>query len=307
METPALVAAFCDSVTVRETLAVLLEDACQLHFVHPHGGVPPELEADLALVATRAPAPLLQALAHRWPTLPIVAVDLAATAPPPGGSPLSTVPLEPHAIRTAVLRELPQHSGAALRALVHRVVHALQAELAYAFAALRSFAALHTAGAGPDSYTILGALAAEQCRAIMQSAEHLHDFLGRPRNAEVSPRFVEALCDALERPEPSTDAVLFAYTSAPSEAAQVPGPLHLTPVVAGCLRAYLQRRTAAPLIHIHTADSGITIRYEARPSTAAVTGSWPLLLASLALAPSAWQVTTAMQGDEEIVHVHPMV
>jgi hypothetical protein len=306
METPALVVAFCDSHPVRETLAVLLEDACELNFVRADAGVPADLGADLALVATRTPAPLLHDLTHRWPTLPVVAVNLAATAPPPAGSRVSSVPLEPHAIRTAVLRELPQHSGVAFRALVQRVVQALQAELAYAFAALRSFAALHTTGAGQDSYTILGALAAEQCNAILQSADHLHEFLARPRAAETSPRFVAALCDALEQPAPTAGAVLYEYTTAP-DATQIPGPANLAPVVAGCLRAYLQRRAAAPLIHIHTRGSGITIRYEARPSTAAVTGSWPLLLASLALAPAAWQVTTAMQGDEEIVHVQPMV
>jgi hypothetical protein len=306
METPALVAAFCDSLPVRETLAVLLEDACQLNFVRADAGVPADLGADLALVATRAPASLLHELTHRWPTLPVVAVNLAATAPPPTAPPVSTVPLEPHAIRTAVLRELPQHSDAALRALVHRVVQALQAELAYAFAALRSFAALHTTGAGQDSYTILGALAAEQCHAITQSADRLHAFLARPRAAAMSARFVAALCDALDQPEPAAGAVLYEYTTAP-DAAEISGPTNLAPVVAGCLRAYLQRRAAAPLIHIHTGGSGITIRYEARPSTAAVTGSWPLLLASLALAPAAWQVTTAMQGDEEIVHVQPMV
>src|SRR5262249_60517421 len=175
------------------------------------------LFADLALVATDAPAPLLNDLTHRWPALPIVAVSVDADVPVRASRQVRTVRLEPHAIRSAVLREIPQHSAAALGATVHRIVQALQAELAYAFTALRSFAALHGAGAGADTYALLGALATEQCQAIIQSAERLHDFRGRPRSVQMSEGFLGVLCAALEdRDQPSgARDVLYEYTAAP--------------------------------------------------------------------------------------------
>src|SRR5262249_4053674 len=98
MESPSLVVAFCDSPTIRETLAVLLEQECRLSFADAELGVPAHLFADLALVATDAPAPLLNDLTHRWPALPIVAVSVDADVPVRASRQVRTVPLEPHAI-----------------------------------------------------------------------------------------------------------------------------------------------------------------------------------------------------------------
>ena len=61
------------------------------------------------------------------------------------------------------------------------------------------------------------------------------------------------------------------------------------------------------LVRIDVENEGVTIRYGARPSTAAASGAWPLLLAALALAPYAWRVSSASGAEEEIVRVQRVV
>ena len=77
MNTGGIVVAVSETAAVRETLAILLEEDCDLRFAAPASLPPPELAvADLALVALADPRPTLADLERDWPHLPVVAVDV---------------------------------------------------------------------------------------------------------------------------------------------------------------------------------------------------------------------------------------
>ena len=162
-----VVVAFPESPALRETLAVLLERDCQLRFLRPEATPSDDCRAaSVALVAIARPQSVVRDLRQHWPALPIVAVDVTGEArtdvsSPPDGSVLR-VPLEPHAIRSAVLRQLAPDADASLRATARVIGETLRSHLSYACTALRSFSTLHASSAGPDTYALLGAVMREQ-------------------------------------------------------------------------------------------------------------------------------------------------
>jgi hypothetical protein len=309
MEASSVVVAFADSPALRETLAVLLEPDCQLHFLRVDAVAAADCAcADLALVATQRPTPVLHALRQRWPTLPTVTVAVpahVALQPHPG---VDTVPLDPHAIRRAVLERLPAFPGGALGATARRTAEALRRELAYPFAAMRSCATLHTARAGPDTDALLGAILREQTHVLDASIETLHRFRTRPRAGEYSRQFVIALCQELEQPHGVTaERGLFCTCRAETPAAHHAGPVSLAPLVAALLHAHLRRRSDSALVRVRAGSSGVRVQYTPKRAATSPSGSWPLLLASLALEPWWWSVSTAADGEQEAVSLRPQV
>jgi len=310
MDAAPIVVAFSDSVPLRETLSVLLEHDCDLRQLRADDVGPVDsLFADLAVVAARRAAPLLELLTHRWPTLPIIRVALGESdepAPrPTGGSQVHDVPFEPHAIRGAVLRELARQPNAPLRAAVRHVAGTLQHELTYAWTALRAFSAWPAASPDAATDAIFGAVLREQSYVLAEHVGHLESFRDRPRSADWSPAFVATLCAELARPDALTtqrgmlfDCVVDAGAPFPS------GPVTLVPVLAPFLRSHVRRHADAAAIRVDASRTGVVLRYPRR-SGATTSDSWPLLLAALALQPWSWFTARTVGDGEERITLRP--
>jgi hypothetical protein len=307
MNAAPVVVAFSDSRPVRETLSVLLEQDCDLRFMARETAPAADtILADLALVAVRQPAGLLHDLTRHWPTLPIVAVQTAAEmAPPitPAYRGIVSVPLEPHAIRAAVLQRLMGAGSAPLRAAVRTLAGSLRAELSYPFAALRSFVAVDTLSGGKDR--VFAAIAREQSYVLGEAIDHLERFHVRARRVETSPEFLVALCRALERPDTAAERALLCECVIDTGRRMPAGPLTLAPLVGAFLRAHLRRRTDSPVITIRITAEGALLRYRPRPPVQAMSNSWPLLLAALATRPWGWQLLSSADGAEEVIALRP--
>jgi hypothetical protein len=307
MNVAPTVVAFSDSRAVRETLTVLLEHDCDLRFVARE--VAPAAEtmlADLVLVAVRRPAGLLRELTQRWPALPIVAVQTGTETAPAvmlAHCAVASVPLEPHAIRTAVTQGLTDAGYAPLCAAVRMLADALRAELSYPFAALRSFVAVETLSHGAD--TVFAAIAREQSYVLGEAIDHLEQFRTRCRRAETSPEFLIALCRALERPSAPADRALLCQCVIDSGKRTPAGPLTLAPLLGTFLRAHLRRRADAPVITIRITAEGAVFRYRPRPPVQPASDSWPVLLAALAVAPWGWQLLRTVGSAEEAIVLRP--
>jgi len=307
MNAAPVIVAFSDSLAVRETLSVLLEHDCTLRFFSA-GIVPPRdsLLADLAVVAVRRPASLLHDLTERWPTLPIVAVQTAADITPavtPAHPAVASVPLEPHAIRAAVMQGLASAGHAPLRATVRMLAEALRAELNYPFAALRWFVAVEALSGGADE--VLAAIAREQSYVLGEAIDHLERFRARSRLVETSREFLVALCRALERPEVPGERGLPCACIVDSRERMPAGPLTLAPLLGAFLRAHLRRRTDSPVITIRITAEGALLRYRPRPPVQAASDSWPLLLAALAARPWGWDLLRSADRGEEALALRP--
>ncbi|MGD0947235.1 MAG: hypothetical protein ABSA52_07370 [Candidatus Binatia bacterium] len=307
MNAAPVVVAFSDSRPVRETLSVLLEHDCELRFM-THDGAPAAdtMLADLALVAVRQPAGLLHDLTRQWPTLPIVAVQTAAEmAPPmtPAYPGIASVPLEPHAIRAAVMQGLVSAGHAPLWAAVWMLADSLQAELSYPLAVLRSFVVADALICGAD--TVFAAIAREQSYVLGEAIDHLERFRARSRRTETSPEFLVALCRALEQPDAPAELPLLCECSIDFGMRMPAGPLTLAPLIAAFLRAHLRRRADSPLITIGITAEGALLRYRPRPAQQAVSNSWPLLLAALAARPWRWQLSHSLDNAEGVIVLRP--
>ncbi|MFQ5667058.1 MAG: hypothetical protein ACE5I7_11575 [Candidatus Binatia bacterium] len=312
MDALSVVVAFSDSPALRETLSVLLEHDCQLRFLPPSAlaAFDPS-SVDLAVVALQRPTRFLAELTARWPGLPTVAVarpETVLSATPtaaPRQQGIQSVPLEPEAIRAAVLQRLVPAADAHLRATAQRIAETLRTELAYSFTALRSCSALHATAAGPDTYALLGAVMREQSYVLGECVAHLQHFRARPRTAVVSSDFAVALCHQLAKPGPAGRGLLCDCTvdaSAPHSA----GPVALVSMVAAFLHAHVRRRTAVPAVRVQATPSGIVLRYVPRHSSSRrTTQSWPLLLVWLAVQPWSWRVRSTVQQSEGVVTLYP--
>jgi hypothetical protein len=307
MDAAPLVVAFSDSLAVRETLSILLEHDCELRFLGADIVLPRDsLLADLAVVAVRQPAGLLHDLTQHWPTLPIVAVHTAAEmAPPitPVHPGIASVPLEPHAIRAAVMQRLLGARYAPLRAAVRMLAESLRAELSYPLAALRSFAVANAISRGTDR--VFPAIAREQSYLLGDAIDHLEWFRARPRRVETSPEFLVALCRALERPDTPAERALLCECIIESSNRMPAGPLALAPVLGSFLLAHLRRRADPPVITIRITPEGALLHYRPRPPVQAVGNSWPLLLAALTARPWEWQLLRFADRDEEAIALRP--
>lgn len=303
----SVVVAFSESPALRETLAVLLEHDCRLRCLPPAAVESSDCgAASVALVAVRRPDPIVHHLRRHWPQVPIVAVDVAEApagqppAPPHDDSRVYRVPLEPHAIRSAVLQRLAPDHDAALRATARVIGETLRAELAYAFTALRAFSALHASSAGPDTYALLGTVMREQSHLLSEIIDQLERFRSRPRGTELSPEFPAVLCRLLQRPDRFSNerGLLCEYTV--DAACADAGPVELAPAVAALLRAHVRRRADSVLVGLRLTRQGVIVRYRRR-RTSTTLRSWPLLLAGLALQPWAWSVSTQIIDDDQEV------
>jgi hypothetical protein len=307
MDAAPLVVAFSDSLAVRETLNILLEHDCELRFLGADIVPPRDSQlADLAVVAVRQPAGLLHGLTQHWPTLPIVAVHTATEmAPPitPAHPSMASVPLEPHAIRTAVMQGLMAARYAPLRAAVRMLAESLGAELSYPFAALRSFALANAISRGTDG--VFAAIAREQIYLLGDAIDHLERFRARSRRLETSPDFLVVLCRMLERPDTPAERALLCECIIDSGNVMPAGPLALAPVLGSLLLAHLRRRADPPLITIRITPEGALLHYRARPSVQAVSNSWPLLLAALTARPWEWQLLRFTDRVEERIALRP--
>lgn len=307
MNAAPVIVAFSDSRPVRETLSVLLEHDCDLRFMARDGAPAADtMSADLALVAVRQPAGLLRDLTQRWPALPIVAVHTGAEIAPavtPTHPAVASVPLEPYAIRTAVIQGLTGAGYAPLRAAVRMLAEALRAELSYPFAALRRFVAAEARSCGADS--VFAAIAREQIYVLGEAIDYLERFRARSRRAETSPEFLVALCGALERPTAPADRALLCQCVVDSGNRMPAGPLTLAPLLGTFLRAHLRRRADAPVITIRITAEGAVLRYRPRPPVQPASDSWPLLLAALAVAPWGWQLLRTTGSAEEAIVLRP--
>ena len=309
----SVVVAFSESARLRETLAILLERDCCLRFLDTRVGTPADIaEPDLALIALSPAADLVPRLMSRWPSMPIVAIDLSdrrESSPRSAGVPSSVqvVSLEPDAIRTAVLRRIPGAADAALRGAVRSVIGTLQRELTYAFSALRSFVALQSANAGADAHAILAAVTTEQCHAIVENLDYLHAYLERPHFAAPSGGFVVAVCQQLEQSR-STAAQreMRCVCTVETPTACAAGPVDLAPLLASLLHAHLRRRAAVSVVDVRATSRDVTIRYQTRDAPRPVSQSWPLLLASALLEPRFWRIVVTHMDNEDILNVCPL-
>jgi hypothetical protein len=311
-ELPSVVAAFCDSSSLRETLSVLLEHECRLRFLNPESAPPVDSATDVAIVATRHPSSLLRHLSVRWASVPIVVVGTQFNRSPapadivPQQADVHTVPLEPHAIRQAVLERLTARPHGALRATVRSIAETLRAELAYPFTALRTLTAAPASGSDGVTDAVLGTIVREQTYVLDANVEHLQRLRDRPRAVELSSHFVSALCRQLEQSnQEMVERGLLCECATESSAADDVGPLTLVPMITSFLRAHLRRRSASPVVRVRVTQRGIQLRYEPRRVGPAGFRSWPLLLASLALQPWSWRVDAMTSAHQEMVGLRP--
>src|ERR1700687_1922034 len=309
MDATSLVVAFADSPTLRETLAVLLECDCSLRFVDTALTVPSGHPIpDLAVVAVPQPTKVLPTISCRWPSVPIVAIDLSALQP---AAPLRTtpatvqlVPLEPQAIRAAVLRQLQPPCYAVPASTVALIAQTLRDELGYSLTALRAFSALHAASPGADTYAILGAMMREQAHVLGRAIAQLDLFRERPRDVGLSADFVGALCRQLEQPDHAgDDRAMLCECTVETALRVVAGPVCLVPLLAHLIRAHLLRRSSASVVTVRGKGDSVAMRYQPHESPLPTAASWPLLLAALALRPWNWRVWTATSGGEETVEL----
>ncbi len=313
MHTAPIVVAFSDSQALRETLSVLLEHDCHLRFLGIDR-VPfaESIPADLALVATRHAAGLLHELTRRWPTLPVVTVQMAETPPrlPLSYRHIESVPLEPHAIRTAVFQKLSGATHVELRTRLAPIIEALREEIAYALGALRACAAPRPSGATAADAHVMTLMMREQSRMLADAIDHLQRFCARPADTPPEPGFAEAFYQELQRPDdvPSERTLLY-ECARDATASRDPGPTALISLLAKLLRAHLQRRCDGPVVRIALRPGGIELRYPPRPRTTATpqasTATWPLLLAQLALERSRWRLSNTSLEGTEAVHLSP--
>jgi hypothetical protein len=309
----AVVAAFSDSPRVRETLSVLLEHECDLR-VLPTGALQAEtpLCADLALVAAPGASAVLHHLFRRWPTLPVIRVDMTARRgarlrPPRDGAHVQTVPLDPHAIRSAVLHELARHPEVALRGTVGPIVNALRHEIGYALAALRAFADLYGREAEPASDAILSAVTREQVHVLGRCLEQLETFRLRPRAVETARTFGSMFCRELERADTRSDERgMLCGVTVTAAAAHPPGPVALAGILAALLWAHLRRHAEPSTVALQATPDGVTLRFPQRGTAVDSDGSWPLVLASLALQPYCWHLGRRVADGRECLTLHPL-
>jgi hypothetical protein len=311
-EASSVVAAFCDSSSLRETLSVLLEHECRLRFLNPEAAPPADSATDVAIVATQHPTSLLRHLNARWPSVPIVVVDAQVNRPfasadvVPQHADVHTVPLEPHAIRQAVLERLTAPPHSARRATIRAIAETLRAELTYSFTALRTLTASAASGSDGVTAAVLGTIVREQTYVLDANVEHLQRLRDRPRAVELSSHFVSALCRQLEQPnQEMVERGLLCECATESSAAHDVGPLTLVPMITSFLRAHLRRRSASPVVRVRVTQRGVQLRYEPRRVGPAGVRSWPLLLASLALQPWSWRVDATTSAQQETVGLRP--
>jgi hypothetical protein len=308
-----LVVAFADTPRARETLAVLLERECELQFLPASAVATAQCgAAALALVALERDATFAQNLRRHWPLLPIVAVDA-----PPGSGPRPAVPLtpaapnvvavpfEPYALREAVLQRLRPDRDRRLGATIRLMVETLRAELTYTCAALRVFSRLYATSVGVETYAVLAAVLREQTRVLRDTVAQLHRFRCRPRTGALSPRFSSALGERLERPDRLARTRGLVCTHTVDATCPVPGPLMLVPLLAGLLRAHAVQRSATPLVGVRVTSQGVRLRYRRRPDLGRGRRSWPLLLATCAVEPWCWSLTSVEEEGDEVVSLQP--
>lgn len=304
MEPAPTVVVVADSPAVSETLSVLLEHDCHLQFLTPDR-LSPNLgdSADLALVALRQPENLLTTLRRRWPALPVVAVLRDARRTPCASGAIS-VPLKPMAIRSAVREGLRDDSASALRRSVRLVARTLQAELTYAFVAVRTLAPLDAARVGTASVTLFAAVMREQLCAIATAMEQLERVRARPRAVTSAPRFALALSSALAQPDAAARARgLLCHVATDTAVSLAAGPVSLAPLIAELLRWHLRRRSVSPAATVRHTGNGIAVHYCPHSSSAFPGGSWPLLLASLLLRRWSWRTWTVRSAQDETVAI----
>ena len=303
MEPAAVVAAFADSPKLRETLSVLLERDCRLHFVTGERPAP-SLPADLGLVATEDPTGPLRILARQWPGLPVIVVDGQHGAPMTardGGSGPYTVAFEPAAIRAAVRDHLVRAPVAGLSATVRLLGEALHAELRYPLAAVRSLSSLAATALGPATRPMLTAILHEQSYVLAATLEQLASFRRRPRSVTLSSAFVPALCIELQRSAAGAPAIVFDY-AVDGLADAAPGPIALTETLAGFLRAYWRRCLASPVVRVHGTAHAISLQYLVR-SQSITTASLPLVLCDVLLRPNGWRTRRDQEHDQETLRL----
>jgi hypothetical protein len=252
-------------------------------------------------------------LTERWPTLPIVVVDTegARQSTPPStvlpDSVVRTVPLEPHAIRRAVLERLTSPPHSALRATLRCIAETLRTELTYSFAALRALTATSATAMEPLTGTLLGTIIREQTHVLSVDLDELQRFRDRPGAVEMSPHFVPALCRQLAQPDRETiERGLLCECTTASPPMQSTGPLTLVPTVTSFLRAHLRRRAATAVVSVRVTQGGVMIGYQPRRAGPLGVRSWPLLLAALVLQPWSWRVVGTTSAEEESIGLYPV-
>jgi hypothetical protein len=306
MEVAPLVAAFSDSPRLRETLRVLFQHDCELRFLSTDTPLPADVPApDLAVIAMHGPTPLLRSLQRRWPRLPIVTVDVTDGTDALGAD-VPTVPLEPHAIRAAVLQRLGGDGRTALRSALQRIGESLRCELAHAFAALRSGPALHAAHPGPDTKALLAAVMHEQSQVMDDWLQCVERFQSRPRSTDLSPHFGVTLCRQLEHPDAGDAERGTLYVCTIDMGVPHPrGPMTLVPTAAALLHTHVARRHATSVANVRVSADGLTVSYSAVHPRPPRTTSWPLLLLSLALQPWGWHVFSTSRHTQDTVTLCP--
>jgi len=303
MDSAPLVLAFSDSAAVRETLSVLLEADCRLDFVGLDGLTDRTLTpADLALVAVRHPARLIEHLTRRRPELPVLAIRSSTSASSEPAR-VPTVTLDPHVIRSAVLQRLPRGPEAEFRAAVRRLADTLHTELAYPFAALRSLCPRPSDDADAYCKLMFATILREQAVLLERLLNETDRFRARPRAVIGAPRFAAALCLALAQPDELTaERGLLCRCVIEPDATATAGPVAIAPLIAALMRFHLQRCSAPPFAEARATAAGMVLRYTARklPNTST---SWPLLLAALALLPSTWHLACSAKDGVQTLRV----
>ena len=315
MNTGGIVVAVSETVAVRETLAILLEEECDLRFAAPASLPPPDLAvADLALVALADPRPTLAHLERDWPHLPVVAVNVpgrrataAALSAPliAAADAVCRIALEPHTIRSAVFERLRPVPESGLSGPIRLVVDTLRTELGYALRALRTFSTLHATSPGPDTHALLGAVMREQSHVLAESLEQMDRYCGRARHTQQGTDFLAAVRAAIDRgPDvPGARRVVCRWSVPVSWSP--PGPTALAPLVASYLLDHLRRSSAAAVVDGHESGGRLTIDYPPQRPAAGARLPWALALVDFALHPSGWRVTLGGTATAVSVTIGP--
>jgi len=292
---------------LRETLAVLLERDCRLQFFNP--GTVRQVAApapDVAVLATSAPGRLIDDLARYYPTVPIVRVQVVPEAAPSRAAEscgrMTIVPLEPHAIRNAVMARLADGPDATLHAVVRAIVDALHAELVPALAALR-VAARQLGQTNAARAALVDSLRQHSAVASAVGNDLLR-FQARPRDAARSADFGAAVCRELAERDAAADVRRLHGCQLDTSVPLPPGPVGLAPLISSVLHRHLSRRTNVPVVRATAGRRGVRLSYP-RPSAQSASGLLALRLIGLILPPSGWSLEISRTAREEIISLSP--